>query len=342
MKALRVIGLVLVAGLTLEVAARFDDWVRYGANPLGRYDLEEVFHTAEFGKQGKPEARFKKWKMNSLGYRSGELRKHDVTVLAFGASETFGLFETEGNEYPQILEKLLRSSGRAFGVQNIAIPGMRIGRSPYLEHAIQTTQARVVILYPSPITYFGIGKPLCGTKTSSVMGQAQRGPMFRMTGKANEVFRKHLPEAVQTAIRKLAASRASSEIKRASWSAADQEAYKHDIQCLLSRITALGAVPILVTHGTIFGDRFQLDSPATLQAWSRFYPELEPKGFSVIEQEGNETVREVASLRGIQILDFARIVPPGKEYFADFVHFNDKGASLMAQSLVPLVIRASE
>ena len=102
----------LLALLTLECCARLEDSLRQQA-PMNRpHNIDSVFHDSPEGRQGRPGARFAKWSMNSLGYRSPEPRPDSsVRILTFGASETFGLYESAGNEYPRQLERELQRRG---------------------------------------------------------------------------------------------------------------------------------------------------------------------------------------------------------------------------------------
>ena len=86
-----------VAFATLELAARTDDLLRYGASFWQPYTIDTIFQPSEFGRTGRPGARFTKWDLNSLGYRGPEPVPGRTNILTFGASETFGLYETPDN-----------------------------------------------------------------------------------------------------------------------------------------------------------------------------------------------------------------------------------------------------
>lgn len=331
---LRAIWMILLAGATFEVLARVDDWVRFGASPFARYDIEEVFQTGELGKQGKPLAKFKKWEMNSLGFRGPELAADSWTVLVHGASESFGIFESAGHEYPRLLERELRKLNPRYSVVNAAMPGMRFGRDAYLVDAIQRTNAKAVVIYPTPLGYFGINEGVCGNPKSRVMGQATRGPLLRAPSKLYDYLKRSLPGQVSDFFRSThSALQAGSTPLAASWSRDDQIAFEADLKCITDKVREAGAAPLLLTHATMFGPRFEMDYPEMLNAWQRFYPELDKSGFGRIEIAANELIRSVGVSHGFKVLDIAQGIEPGPKMFSDFVHFSDAGAQAVASQI---------
>src|SRR5437016_13078311 len=107
---------VLLVVLTLEVCARVDNYVSYGMPFFGSDSIDSLYTTDRLGKCGLPNARYRKWKLNSLGYRGPELHPGRQRIICIGASETFGLYEDEGQEYPRQLERELnrRAGHEAF------------------------------------------------------------------------------------------------------------------------------------------------------------------------------------------------------------------------------------
>src|SRR5205823_3540189 len=102
---LRVLGCFIIVVLTLELCARVDDYVTFGAPLFAPYNAETMYQMDAIGKHGKPNARYKKWQLNNLGYRGPDPQSGKTTILCFGSSETFGLYEAPGEEYPRQLER---------------------------------------------------------------------------------------------------------------------------------------------------------------------------------------------------------------------------------------------
>src|SRR5271168_4781679 len=88
---------VLVGFMVLELCTRFDDLVSFGAPIWQVYSSNNLFEYDSFGKRGRPNASYKKWRLNTLGFRGPELQKDRFRIVCLGESETFGLYEQPGN-----------------------------------------------------------------------------------------------------------------------------------------------------------------------------------------------------------------------------------------------------
>ena len=62
---IRVLTCGMVAVLTMEICARVDDYVTYGAPFWKPYNVEQIYDFDTLGRRGKPNAQFRKWKLNS-------------------------------------------------------------------------------------------------------------------------------------------------------------------------------------------------------------------------------------------------------------------------------------
>src|SRR5262245_28100105 len=102
---------VICGGLTLvgvflaasEAAARVDDWRRFGVPLSNPYtSLEDLLVRDSLGTHARPGAVFKQFRIDSLGFRRKASADSRLAprplVIATGASETFGLYETPGRD----------------------------------------------------------------------------------------------------------------------------------------------------------------------------------------------------------------------------------------------------
>lgn len=119
--------LMVGAGATaFEVAARVEDLLRYGTPLLSPYRSQSDLAMRDaLGMHGRPGARFQKWILNNLGTRGPDAPPTPAAgvrrVVTVGASETFGLYESPGHEFPR---QLADSLGAGYDVLNAAMPGM--------------------------------------------------------------------------------------------------------------------------------------------------------------------------------------------------------------------------
>ena len=134
--------------------------------------------------------RFAKWSMNSLGFRGPEIIAGRVNIVVFGASETFGIYESPDAEYPRQLEAALNADKPAhdrFNVINVALPGMRMGRVGYLDRAIGITNAKYVVIYPTPANYIGTTAPLCTQTNVPIPDSLGMADYIRLVGRVRRL-----------------------------------------------------------------------------------------------------------------------------------------------------------
>lgn len=262
--------------------------------------------------------------------------------MIFGASESFGLYESAGREYASVLENLLNPDrGREhYNVVNLALPGIRIGRSGYLVRGIEQMQAKVAVIYPSPANYIGRTEPLCNKPTLPVPSDV--GPLdhLRILSKFEQLSKKYVSIQFLNLVRRFSIwrdTRHATLIDRVPEATID--AFKADLTCAAKAAQSVDAKVILVTHASYFGQDLRLAKTPMMVSWRRFYPELKELSFLDLEQRANAAMKELGLELGVDIVDAASQIPAGPMYFADFVHFTDAGGARMAALLYPAVMK---
>ncbi len=333
-RGVRISVAVVVFAVSLEFWARVDDYLTYDAPFWGRYNSQMLYIRDTLGQRGKPNARYRKWKLNELGFRGPAMRHDRINVLCFGASETFGLYESEGQEYPRLLErKLNERAGRdTFQVVNAAYPGesafTAVVRVPELIDAIHP---RIAIVYPTPADYIWL--PYLHPAESPP--QSAEAPFdFRMGERLRTFAKGLLPEGIQSRLRE-------QEIRRgaAAFAVMDRlpdenvRQFHDDVAHLVQTLRDRGVLPVVVTHASAFGPTLSEDDRRLLISWRKFYPMLKEDGFLDMERRMNETLRAIATEQGVPLIDAAAQIPATRQNFADFVHFTNRGAEVMAEKL---------
>jgi lysophospholipase L1-like esterase len=328
--------------VVLELCARADDALSYGAPFWGPYSSEILLMRDRIGSRGRPGARFQKWQLNSLGYRSPELRDGTIRIACIGASETFGLYEAEGWDYPRLLEQELnaRAGHDVFQVQNVAVVGQTLAAAALrVPEIVEQVHPAVSIIYPAGATYTWLPwvreEPASGATTPDP-GAARAPFEFRVTERLGNVLKRALPSVVQTKVRQLAIEQAVAMNHYPVMGRVPEEnvrRFRADLLKLVIALRVRDVEPVLVTHATIFGNPLSGRDRELLVAWRRFYPMLEEDGFLDMEQRMNAAIREVASQEHILLIDAASEIPRGPRYFADFSHFTSAGAAVMAARL---------
>jgi len=323
-------GLLVICAL--EAAVRIDDFLSEGALPWDRHSLDALFQPTQYGRGGVPGARFSKWAINSHGFVGPEPLDGRERILVYGSSEAFGLYESPSHAFPRLVQaRLERLLPGRFDVVNLALPGMRIGHTEYLKHALDTLPARYVVIYPSPAAYIGVTAPYCGQPTRPVPNAIGLADRIRLIRKLDTLLKAHAPAALLDWMRDWSLQR---EIRRVqvvtTLPQSVIDAFQADLHCVADVIRSHGATPVFVTHATWFRGQSPQASEPMLRQWRRFYPELAEPGFLDLEQRANEVIRREAQAANAPLVEAAESMPGGSDYFADFVHFTDAGAEHLA------------
>ena len=344
-RAVRWLGLAALCALTLEIAARFDDWVTFGAPLLGRYEMEQLFQPTPRGLRGVPSAKCMKWGLNAAGFRGPDVKPAagQIRVVTYGASETFGIYEETGQEYPRALEHTLnaRTSGGRFEVINAGIPGMRVGSGVLLLQDIGAAlQPQVVVIYSTPTHYIGVTRPFCGRPVVMPPRPGFSLPKLRLADKIKDRVKEGLPPAALTSMRKAGIwweARHGTVLERVA--PASLDAFESDLHCALKTVREIGAVPILVTHANRFGAP-RPDDAYWLTGWRGQYPEMRESGLVDLETQANQRIRAVARAENVILVDAAMALGGVPDYFADHAHFTNTGAAKLAALLSSAVPEA--
>jgi hypothetical protein len=341
------VGLIALFALTLELAARVDDWARYDAAFFEPYEFDRLFQLTSGGLRGVPNARFTKWALNADGLRGANLQPEQgqIRVVAYGASETFGMFEDSGKEFPRALEKALNENAKNehFEVLNAGMPGMRIGSGIGLFNELaQKFKPRAVVIYPTPTHYIGVSEPYCrrvpnpGKKTSR-----EYWPQLRIADKLREEVKRVLPAKIQHATRKALINwHARNLVPIERLPETSIKAFEKDLLCALEGAKAKGMIPILVTHANRFGETVRPDESDRLTQWRQQYPEMMESGFIDLEKRANNSIRAVAASERIELVDADAALSGNPKWFADHAHFNNDGAAQMGALLAPAVLKS--
>lgn len=370
-KLLRWAGFAVVFVAVLEVCARIDDRLTWGAPLRGHYSRRLLTVRDDLGIRGRPNGRFEKWQLNSLGFRGPEIEIEKpagvIRVVVIGASEAFGLYESPGKEFPAQMQAMLdeRHPGR-YQVINAACAGMTLPRFiSYFPAQIAPLKPDIVLIYPTPASYVATDAPT--PKFDPPPGTPERLPEeFRIVRKAEVLLKRFVPVAVQHRLRERAIVRVVSQHDaRWVWEDVPSERvglFRQHLADLIAVIQAAGVRVILATHANRFpADRTAWTAADQVQmsAWRRFHPRASESCLLEMERAGNRVVGELAREFNLPVADVACafdleverlasfwrflgvdwMVPAKSAYFADFSHFTDEGARVVAAEITREILR---
>jgi len=333
------LSVFLVGG---ELAARLDDFLFQGVPFFANPSDDDLTTRDWFGRRGRAHGQFGKWKLNSLGFRSPEITVERTPgcarVVVMGASETLGYRESPGHEFPNLLADKL-AIRRCVEVVNAAVAGMTLGSMQrYWTYWVARLHPDVVVIYPSPLFYLEYspqsaappGRPTSGAPDAPVDRPLESRFIDRLRGVAGAAVPGWVTMyRVKLQVRaKLAALPARAEI--ASPPAEGLAAFRRDLNELVASIRSTGAHVVLITHAQRAS--WPIEPRDLLDLWATrvFWPHASLPVLVEFDRAGNVVIRETARQRQLQLIDAAAVLNSHFDCFGDLVHFNDKGAEIMA------------
>jgi hypothetical protein len=311
------------------------------------------------GMHGRPGGRYQKWVLNSFGMRGPEVSQAKpsrvIRLVTAGASETFGLYESPGREFPRQLEDSLNALLRAerdcsqwrAEVLNAGMPGMAL---PTMDQdvglRVRGLSPDFVVLYPTAAAYLEDRVPRAARPDSTGYG-GQRLPSsyafhLRAADRIRTQLKLLLPSMVQDMIRRREIRAMLGEhppgwrfdsvpIDRLS-------AYQNDLRHVVGTVRSIGAIPILVTHANRFVGSEKTDSTA-LRSWEKFYPRAAGQTIVAFDSAARLSTIAVAHDSQTVLVDLAPILARTHgAAFADYSHFTDLGAAISAGLLGKAVL----
>jgi hypothetical protein len=358
---MKVVFFLVLLTFTMEVCARLDDWLRYDAPLLQKYSSERLRGRDTGGKYSYnlPRASFEKWRHNSLGFRSPEFdleKRQGITrIVCVGSSESYGLYESAGKEWPAQLQTLVPPS--RCQVVNASVVGLSLNSfRSYLEKHVFPLHPDIVVLVVNPIFYVTaqsrselrksnpehagatVPQPAPSGK-QKVLAHLRILPKLKQVVKQAvssawpEAFKRYQLEStlkqVQEQERSLAGRKPMQAIPPAYVKGFEEELTRtvelirsHRARVILTSYPALISRDNLSIYPEIFLDnrRFciELSLAGLLDAFTRF----------------NEATARISRELGVTFVDTQLALPKSTEFFGDNVHYTDKGARIFAEQVL--------
>jgi hypothetical protein len=351
---LRWIAIFCVFVLGLELSARVDDYLTWGAPPWARYDSDVLRATGVDGvPRNVPGARFEKWQINSLGFRGPEVERekspgqHRIMVL--GQSESFGLYESEGGEWPEQLRRTTNTDRTAVEVINASVVGTgRSTRQEYFDRYLLPLQPDLLILVPNVFseasTDMARVEAVGRHSTPEPSGQ---GPIMslqmRVLPKLSQKLKEALPAKpvaalqlwrLERKIRKLEENVPGGVHPLDHVPGAVIASYEGTLRRLVDHVRSRGVVVVLATYPTMVHANNRDEHRHPLLSQRVYHLEFSEEGLLDVAARYNEATRSVARELSVPLVDLSKALPGTTEYFVDQVHYTDKGAQLVAERVL--------
>jgi hypothetical protein len=322
MRRLILPGMLAAAAFILaaEIAARIDDWYKFGADVLDTYTREQLIADDDTEVRGMPYGRFEKWRLNNLGFRGpdvGGKRPERPRIVAIGSSETFGLYEEEGKEWPAQLRERLEAEGVDAEVINTAFYGFGLQRNvEQFERRVLPLQPDVAILYLDPYS----GHYLKGIDATRKPSTDHWGSSLRLGRKVWSLVQGVVPRPLYKAYLQALVVR---ERRRHQLEVLDRvppvvyDRIRDDLERLIALANEHGVRLILTSHIR------RTDDLALLMA-QRDRAVLTFGAIVEAHERTNALFAEVASAHGLPFVDLEAAVPATPTLIVDASHFPTK------------------
>lgn len=340
MGLLRAVALLALSLLGVELGARLEDLARFGT-PLtsGASSLQDLLTRDSLGVHARPGAVYRQFRINSLGFRGPEVKPAEPhaqpLVITSGASETFGLYESRGQEWPaQLAESLrVRCGDRGVTVLNAAFAGMS------LPTVIQDVRLRVLPMHPRVIAYYLSPEfylyravprptpPLAGPVRPASAWRSRAYPRLR------DAVKRAVPVGILDALRRVRVKglRAAGETPFPSLPRDRLDSLEGHLRVLVGEVRAGGSQIVLGVHQDRFADTAAAAERRWLRAWEGQVPKATGRLLLAFDSLAAARVRKVAADSGVGVFDPALASRADRAaLFADFSHLTDRGAAILA------------
>ena len=285
---------------------------------------------------------------NSLGFR-GEDPPRDfdrrLTVVAVGGSTTECVYLSDGQDWPAVVARGLKSSFPSLWMNNAGLNGhSTFGNLVLLRQNLLALHPKVIVLMAgiNDVARDDLGD----------YDRMQLGPHNTM-----EVLAEH-SAAVSAALNSWRAWKASragllhSQIDLRSWPTADRRGdavgvlnhhrraflpgYQQRLQLIARLCREANVSLVLITQPMLYGPGIDDETGVDLgriviSADEGVNGEL---AFEILELY-NGVMREVGNREGLAVIDLAGLMPKSSRLFYDFMHLTPRGAESVAQIVTP-------
>lgn len=351
---------LVIFSFTLEVCARTDDAIKYGAPFWTAYNNEGLRNDDKAGfPYNIPNARFEKWQNNSLGFRGPELLQKkpagNIRVVCLGSSESYGLYESPGKEWPSQLREILSSR---YEVINASVVGLNLRSfEPYLKKHVFSLKPDVVILVINPLFYVtSLERAAQSNKEPSQSLQKNNKPEpvslkgrvlsnSRSIPKMKQVVKQsigtHYPGALtryqlrdtQKQVEEIERIRLKGRMPLDEIPEVYLENFRKDLIHTIELIRSQGIEIMLSTYPSLIGPETITKYPEIFMDNRKFCIEFSVNAILDTMIKFNTVVTQIVADKGTLFVNAASSIPKTKEFFADNVHFADKGARAFADSV---------
>lgn len=361
-----ILASLLCFSVALEVAARIDDKINYDAPLLELYSPHHLKRKDKNNiSYNVPNSHFEKWKINSSGFRGPEILPSEagkLRIVCMGTSETYGIYESPEHEWPAQFRKILENNHN-FEIINASVVGLALDKFiPYIDKYVMPTKPDIFILVLNPFRYGFNNKDLQQDNAEQRQKARKNGfspkkilkvvlENIRVLRKIKLVVKNILPESVIEKKRLWMLNRQIKNLKKNRLKNNEQidiipqesiATFRDDVEQLIDFLSEKGIDVILCSYPSLISKENIDKHKTTFLDHQRFYIGLSIKGILDAAEKFNAEIIKIAEKNKLDCLDINTLIPKTKIFFADNVHYTDKGADIFAKSINEFVHNKKE
>jgi len=302
-----------------------------------------------------PNVRYEKWEINSLGFRGKEIdlkkKEGQIRIVCLGGSETFGVFEDEGKEWPSQLGEMLKDQFPKVEVINASVAGLTIkNKKAYVEKYVLPLKPDIMITTQGAL--LPITDSMRGVESkrlvNRVEGKMVKNPVMKFIShlmvflKVEEAIRGLLPEflSARMNIWRLRRRIRKKERKHLTNKELMDKVpeyiileFEEDLRLFVQYLKESHIAPVISTYPTLFTPLNKDIHKNLLLSIRRLCVELSDDGVIDASIKFNDAMRRIASKQNVALIDNDHLMPKTLEYFVDYSHYTDKGAEFIAKNI---------
>ena len=327
------VGMLFVGEVALQVRAH----MKFGTSVLNAVSGETTYQLNDtFGlKLLRPSATIVgsdvRIVTNSYGLRSPEIEQdrppNAVRIAVVGASSVMGAYSrTNEDTFSYGLERILsaRYHGAKVDVINAGIAGYSLTQQQrIIENLLTTFNLDVIILYTGFNDISGYCRAGDGTKSNAPKNHALHKVNLPSWVLSYELLLKNTMQA-REAEAKQAGLKSNAVI--------DTTRYEANLLSLVATAKRHARHVLLATNARSYRRDMPREEQMALSVTARYYNDcFDLDGLHDVYDAHNAIILKVAAAQQVPTVPMHEIMPPGRAYFGDSVHFTPKGENKAAQ-----------
>jgi lysophospholipase L1-like esterase len=293
-----------------------------------------------------PNMRYGKWEINSLGFRGKEIdlnkKEGQIRIACLGLSETFGVFESRGKEWPSQLGEMLRDEFPNVEVINVSVAGLKLKRrKDYVAKYVLPLKPDILVTTQgSLLPIMDLIRGLKGGRVKKKIGKRKMSERIFLRFEA--IPKKLLPEWFLNRLvlwrlqRRIRSKERKHLVNKEPMDQVPENLvleFENDLRSFIHYLKENRIIPVLLTYPCLPTLSNKELHKIILLSIRRLCVVLSEEGIIDASEKFNDVIRKISQEENLAFMDNDRLIPKTLEYFVDYSHYTNKGAEFIARNI---------